>query len=204
MLSGFGDEQRRSTALDNALHRLFDWEAGLVKLFDPPIPPGNMKDGYISGYGPGFRENGGQYTHAAIWLAQACLRAGRPDDGWAILKALWPDDRDLSVFEGEPFVIPADVSSNPDHTGACGWTWYTGSAGWYFRVFTEDLLGIRLEDGCLTVTPRLPTGWDGYTARLRDGADREHTITVRDGTVTVDGAPPDPGDPVKIFAKEFV
>ena len=73
-----------------------------------------------------------------------------------------------------------------------------------FRVFTEDLLGIRLEDGCLTVAPRLPTGWDGYTARLRDGADREHTITVRDGTVTVDGAPPDPGDPVKIFAKEFV
>lgn len=204
ILSGFGDEQRRSAALDNALHRLFDREAGLVKLFDPPIPPGNMKAGYISGYGPGFRENGGQYTHAAIWLAQACLRAGRTDDGWAILKTLWPDDRDPSVFEGEPFVIPADVSSNPDHTGACGWTWYTGSAGWYFRVFTEDLLGIRLEDGCLTVTPRLPTGWDGYTARLRDGADREHTITVRDGTVTVDGAPPDPGDPVKIFAKEFV
>ena len=202
VLSGYGEETRRSAALDSAVSRLFDKEHQIVRLFDPPIPPGQLKAGYISGYGPGFRENGGQYTHAAIWLAQALLREGRKEEGYAILNALWPDDRDIRVFEGEPFVIPADVYSNPTSLGKCGWTWYTGSAGWYFRVFTEDLLGLQLKDGALTIAPNLPESWPGYSARFRAEDGRELAIEVKGSSITVDGIPYTPGTP--IVQKDFI
>lgn len=204
VMNPYADETRKHAALDNALRRLFDREHQLVKLFDPPIPPDDIRAGYISGYGPGFRENGGQYTHAALWLAQACFQAGRSDDGFAILKALWPDQRNLDEFEAEPFVIPADVYSNPNALGKCGWTWYTGSAGWYFRIFTEELLGLRLKDGTLTVTPHLPSSWHGYTARLSDGAGTVHTIVVHDGQVTIDGMDPNRAAPIQIIQKDFI
>lgn len=204
VLSGYGDETRRGAALDSALDRLFDKEHQIVRLFDPPIPPGELKSGYISGYGPGFRENGGQYTHAAVWLAQALLREGRTEDGWAVLKALWPDDRDIREFEGEPFVIPADVYSNPCNLGKCGWSWYTGSAGWYFRVFSEDLLGLKLKDGALTIAPNLPKAIPGYSARFRCEDGKELAIQVKGDTITVDGAPYIPDTPISIVQKDFI
>ncbi len=204
VMNPFADQMRKITALESALNRLFLREQGLVKLFDPPIPPEDTRAGYISGYGPGFRENGGQYTHAALWLAQACFRSGRSADGHAILQALWPALRDISVFQAEPFVIPADVSTNPNAMGRCGWTWYTGSAGWYFRVFTEELLGLRLRDGTLTVSPCLPPDWTGYTATLTDTAGNRHTIAVRGREIEVDGAPADSGVPVQIIQKDFI
>ncbi len=194
----------RKTALDNALARLFDREHQIVKLFDPPLPPEDTRAGYLSGYGPGFRENGGQYTHGALWLAMACFREQRPDDGWAVLRALWPEGRDLSAFQGEPFVVPADVYSNPNAMGMAGWTWYTGSAGWYFRVFSEELLGLRMENGGLTIAPNLPSGWDGYSAVFRQGDGSELAIEVRGGTVTVNGTPYTPGTSLSIVQKEFI
>ena len=147
---------RTDLALDNAVEALYDRKARIVKLFTPPFLDCEKDPGYIASYGPGFRENGGQYTHAAIWLASACLKRGRIDDGVSILLDLLPENHDLSVYEAEPFVIAADVYSCPGHEGEAGWTWYTGSAGWYLRVVLEDLLGLQLWAGKLYVRPRLP------------------------------------------------
>ncbi|MBQ7473624.1 MAG: hypothetical protein IJS79_04680 [Oscillospiraceae bacterium] len=139
-------------ALDHALCRLVDEKTGLVKLLDPPFTAGEERLGYIVSYGEGCRENGGQYTHAAVWLARACFLDGRPDAGWEILSLLLPQGRS-GRYGAEPYVLPADVCSAPGHAGEAGWTWYTGSAGWYFRTVAENLLGIRKRDGALSYRP---------------------------------------------------
>ena len=139
-------------ALDHALCRLVDEKRGLIKLLDPPFGADEERLGYIAAYGEGCRENGGQYTHAAVWLARACFAAGRADAGWEILKLLLPSGRD-AVYGAEPYVLPADVCAAPGHEGEAGWTWYTGSAGWYFRTVTENLLGIRQTEGALSCQP---------------------------------------------------
>ena len=140
-------------ALDHALCRLVDERAQLVKLLDPPFAADEERFGYITAYGEGCRENGGQYTHAAVWLARACFRAGRPDAGREILSMLLPEGKEISRYGAEPYVRPADVCAAPGHEGAAGWTWYTGSAGWFFRTVTEDLLGVRLRGGKITADP---------------------------------------------------
>ena len=127
--------ERVDTALDSALERLFDREAGLVKLFDPPFGEGAERAGYIASYGPGFRENGGQYTHGALWLALACLKRGRRDECIGLLRALLP--KESETYGAEPYVLAADVYTNPDRPGQAGWSWYTGSAGWFFRIASE-------------------------------------------------------------------
>ena len=173
---------RIDTALDSALRELFDRENGIIKLFTPPFYGGGRNPGYIKSYGPGFRENGGQYTHAAIWLAQACLRRGREKDGCDILLALLPENHDIRKYMAEPFVIPADVYSCPDHVGEAGWTWYTGSSGWYFRVFCEELLGLKLWNGMLYIRPALPEGFENISFTLK-----EHKISLNCGNIFLDG-----------------
>lgn len=158
---------RADTALDSALRLLFDRERKIIKLFDPPFCGGGRDPGYIRSYGAGFRENGGQYTHAALWLAMACLRRGRADDAWEILCALLPENHDLREYLAEPFVLAADVCTAAGHEGEAGWTWYTGSSGWYFRVFAEELLGLRLWHGGLYIRPTLPEGFPDCRITLR-------------------------------------
>ena len=173
---------RIDTALASALRELFDHDSGIVKLFTPPFYGACRDPGYIKSYGPGFRENGGQYTHAAIWLAMACLKRGREKDGYEILLSLLPENHDLRRYMAEPFVIPADVYSAPEHTGEAGWTWYTGSAGWYFRVFCEDLLGLKLWNGMLYIRPALPEGFENISFTLK-----EHKISLNCGNIFLDG-----------------
>ena len=188
-MSPYASADRADGALDRALDRLVDRRQGLVKLFDPPYTEAEREAGYISGYGRGFRENGGQYTHGAIWLAMAALRRGRTEAGWEILRLLLPEGRDTKAYEGEPFVLAADVCAAPGREGEAGWTWYTGSAGWYFRVVTEELLGLRLRDGRLTVSPALPAGLSGYEADWTDGRGRRHHIKCSPAGISVDGKP---------------
>lgn len=140
-MSPFSDPLHAETALDEAIRRLWDREHGLIKLFDPPFSENERSPGSITGYGRGVRENGGQYTHGALWLALACLRRGRKQDGLALLQLLSPGyaQRDLARYEAEPFVLPADICSAPGREGEAGWTWYTGSAGWFYRILTEEL-----------------------------------------------------------------
>ena len=164
VLSGFGSQDKIKQALDSAATHLFDRNNGIVKLFTPPFDGKGPNPGYIIGYLPGTRENGGQYTHAAIWLAAACLKAGMTEKGWNMLRALAPMSHRQETYKTEPYVITADVYANPQCTGRGGWSWYTGAAAWYYRIVVEDLLGIRKVNGELVLRPRLPQVWDGYKA----------------------------------------
>jgi cyclic beta-1,2-glucan synthetase len=166
VLSGFGDPERSRTAVRRAAELLLDGEHGLVKLFAPPFD-GLRDPGYIRSYLPGTRENGGQYTHAAVWLAAACLRCGETDLGWKLLETLLPGEKPEESYQAEPYVLAADVYANGDMPGRAGWTWYTGAAGWFLRTALEELLGLRFRDGALQMGPRLPAGWRGYAAELR-------------------------------------
>ena len=177
-------EEKRKIALDTAV-RLLREKNGVWKLFDRPVTDPAL--GYIGDYPPGVRENGGQYTHGAMWLATALFRAGRPDEGYGVLR----DVLDLGHSEsygGEPFVIAADVSDK----GQCGWSWYTGSAGWFRRTVVEEMLGIRLVSGELRVSPRLPSRMDGYCCELKVNGtlcriNVKRTGARRDGSAVLSG-----------------
>ena len=179
-------------ALTSAVEQLFDREHNVVRLFDPPITRRTPETGYVRSYGAGLRENGGQYTHGALWLAMALLRTGRTAEGAEILHAVLPTAHDPARYEGEPFVLAADIAGG-DNAGAAGWTWYTGAAGWYLRITAEDLLGLHLRGGVLYPEPHLPAGWPECTVHWRDGAGLLHTIRLRPDGVTVDNAPYDSG-----------
>ena len=156
-----GDPEKVKTALQSAWRRLYDEKSGVVRLFEPPFDTGAQRPGYIRGYCPGFRENGGQYTHAAVWLGLAMLQSGMEEEGRSLLLALLPESRVQNVYKAEPYVLPADVSASPEHMGRAGWTWYTGSAGWYYTAAMEGLLGLELCSGRIVRAPsgtRLPGG----------------------------------------------
>ena len=134
--SPYADNVRVQTALTAALDALWDREKRLIRIYAPPFLPEERAPGYVSTYGPGFRENGGQYTHAAVWLALALLRAGRREEAAALA-----EDIALSLqsdeYGAEPFVLPADIAYAPGKEGRAGWSWYTGAAGWYYRLLRE-------------------------------------------------------------------
>ncbi len=182
------DRSRVKQALQSAYTRLYDEKSRLVKLFDPPFDRGSAEVGYIRSYAPGFRENGGQYTHAAVWLAMALLRTGQRERGARLLLALAPGEREARRYAAEPYVMAADVSAAQGLSGRAGWTWYTGSAGWYFRAVTESLLGLKMRDGRLFVEPNLP---DSLTpARvLYTAGDRTLDIRVYPEGTLIDGEP---------------
>ena len=111
-----------------------------------------------------------------MWLAAACLRCGETDLGWTLLETLLPGGRPEEIYQGEPYVLAADVYTHPDMPGRAGWTWYTGAAGWFLRTAVEELLGIRLAGGKATVLPKLPASWPGYEAWLRAGGKTWHIL----------------------------
>jgi cellobiose phosphorylase len=141
-------------------------------LFDPPFDGTEMDPGYIRGYVPGVRENGGQYTHAATWAAMAVARPGKAREAWRLFSLLNPirhadSPQKASKCRGEPYVVAADVYVAKGHEGRAGWTWYTGSAAWMYRLLVDDLLGIRLEVDILKFSPLLPAEWNEYTLHYR-------------------------------------
>ena len=160
--------EHADTALDWALTRLHDKSTGLTRLLTPPYEAASPRPGTVAGYGRGIRENGGQYTHAALWLAMACFQRGRNDDGYELLRCLLPENGDTARYGAEPFVLPADVCDAPGHEGEAGWSWYTGSAGWFLRAAVGEMLGLRREEGRLTLRPALPSGWEGFRLELRE------------------------------------
>ena len=187
-MTPYADPQKVKTAIRSAIDRLFDRDGGLVRLFDPAFSEGKENPGYIRGYAPGLRENGGQYTHGILWLIMGAFQAGLTDEGWAMLRAITPGHHDTVSYRGEPYVIAADVYSNPQHLGRAGWTWYTGAAGWYWRVAMEELLGLRLRDGKLYIEPNLPSEHPGYTVDWRAG-ESTWRIQVEGDEITVNGKP---------------
>jgi cyclic beta-1,2-glucan synthetase len=183
---------------------LVDEEQRLIRLLTPPFDRTAHDPGYIKGYVPGVRENGGQYTHAALWAVQALAEAGRSERAARLLEMLSPASHarsaaEVATYKVEPYVVAADVYGADPHVGRGGWTWYTGSAGWMFRVILESLLGFRLEDGAtLVLQPRLPAAWPEVELRWRlpDGRTSYAVVITKrgDGTAgliaaTLDGAP---------------
>jgi cellobiose phosphorylase len=152
--------------------RLVRPEDSLIQLLDPPFDKSDLDPGYIKGYVPGVRENGGQYTHGAIWAAMAFAALGDNARAWELTTMINPANHantreSIATYKVEPYVMAADVYAVAPHTGRGGWTWYTGSAGWMYRLIAESLLGLRLEGDRLWVAPCLPDHWDGLKIHYR-------------------------------------
>jgi cyclic beta-1,2-glucan synthetase len=185
VISGVGDSKRRETAMASVAERLVDDQARIIRLFTPPFEHSDNDPGYIKSYPPGVRENGGQYTHAAIWVAYALARMGRGDEAYHAFSLLNPinhalTSEDAEQYRVEPYVVAADIYGAADRTGRGGWTWYTGSAGWLYRTAVEAILGIRKQGDTVVVEPVLPSGWPGFEAILKIGGERYELKVARD------------------------
>ena len=172
VLSGAGSSDRLRIAMESVNKRLVRYEDSLVQLLDPPFDKSDLNPGYIKGYVPGVRENGGQYTHAAIWVAMAFSKLGDNKRAWEIFNMINPvnharSPEEVAKYKVEPYVIAADVYALSPHIGRGGWTWYTGSAGWMYRLIIESLLGLRLETDKLYIEPCIPSEWDSYKIHYR-------------------------------------
>ena len=164
VLSGAGARDRAIRGMDAVNEHLVQREAKLIQLFDPPFCETNLNPGYIKGYPPGVRENGGQYTHAAIWAIWAFAALGNLDRAWELLDFINPLRRGATTdriesYKTEPYVLAADVYSQPPHTGRGGWTWYTGSAAWMYRLILEGLVGVTRNAQTLQLDPKLNPSW---------------------------------------------
>ena len=198
VLSGAGDAERPAMAMEAVDKRLVQREHRLIQLLDPPFDKSPLNPGYIKGYVPGVRENGGQYTHAAIWTAMAFAEMGDSRYAWELFSIINPinhgrSPEEIETYKVEPYVVAADVYAVSPHSGRGGWTWYTGSAGWMYRLIVESLLGLKPEIDKLRFEPCLPAELEMYTVHYRYRETIYH-ITVRqmrDGksemNVTVDG-----------------
>jgi cyclic beta-1,2-glucan synthetase len=185
--------------------RLVRQDDGLVLLLDPPFDRTLHDPGYIKGYVPGIRENGGQYTHAAIWSVMAFARLGDGDKSFSLFNLLNPinhANRRASAhrYKVEPYAVAADVYSAPGHIGRGGWTWYTGAAGWLYRAGLEAILGFHKQGSALAIDPCIPRDWKGFEIVYRHG-DTKYQIAVANPTgvcrgvasVSLDGRRLSPG-----------
>lgn len=195
VLSGVASPERARTAMAALDQYLVRRDIGIVKLLEPPFDQGSLDPGYIKGYLPGVRENGGQYTHAAIWAGIAYAQLGDAEKAWALLRMINPVRQGCSAlidtYKVEPYVMAADVYAVAPHAGRGGWSWYTGSAGWMYRLIIESLLGLHRSGDTLRIQPLLPRGWSGYTVHYRFG-NTPYRIEVHNSadtalTLTLDG-----------------
>ena len=197
VLSGAGSNDRSRMAMDSVDERLVRREHGLVQLLDPPFDKSALNPGYIKGYVAGVRENGGQYTHAAIWTTMAFARMGDNRRAWELFTMINPVNHarsaeETATYKVEPYVVAADVYAVPPHTGRGGWTWYTGSAAWMYRLIVESLLGLRLEVDKLRFTPCIPADWESFKVHYRYRETVYHITVLQPGgssvtSVIVDG-----------------
>jgi cyclic beta-1,2-glucan synthetase len=199
-IAGVGDSNRRGLALDSLWDQLVSRDLQISRLFTPPFDHSTLEPGYIKGYPPGVRENGGQYTHAAVWAAWAFAIAGRGEQATKLVSMLNPINHSLDSFaveqfKVEPYVIPADVYSQPPHAGRGGWTWYTASAAWYYRLLHEVILGIDRQVDTLQFHPRVPVSWTGYKVHYRYYQTFYHLVFTQNQShqgpirLTLDGQP---------------
>ena len=189
-------------AMDALDKQLVDRDHGLIKLLAPPFDKSDLDPGYIRGYVPGVRENGGQYTHAAIWAAMAFAAMGDSARAWELFDMINPVNHsrsreEIAIYKVEPYVMAADIYAVAPHIGRGGWTWYTGSAGWMYRLVIESLLGLRLEVDKLHFAPCFPADWTGFKVHYRFRETVYHITVLQspnhDGemNVTTDGIPHD-------------
>jgi cyclic beta-1,2-glucan synthetase len=199
VISNGGDPVRARQAMTAVDQHLVRRDKQIIQLLDPPFDKSDLEPGYIKGYIPGVRENGGQYTHAAIWTTMAFAILGDTERAWEFFTMLNPvhhgsTSEAIERYKVEPYVMCADIYAAPPHSGRGGWTWYTGAAGWMYRLTVETLLGLQLEVDYLRIAPRVPADWDSYKIHYRYRETVYHITVKRIGEpsaqvtrVTVDG-----------------
>ena len=202
VISGAAPAERARTAMASLERRLVRPDARIVQLLDPPFDVSRPSPGYIEGYVPGVRENGGQYTHAAVWAAIAYAAMGDAERAWQLFAMLNPirhgdSAEHVAVYKTEPYVVAGDVYASAPHVGRGGWSWYTGSAGWMYQLLVEWLLGLQRRGNQLSLRPLLPGGWPGfelhyrfesttYEIEVRATASAEAAVTTLDGIESSD------------------
>lgn len=197
VLSGAGDHERSVTAMESVVSRLVKKDAALIQLLDPPFDKAAIDPGYIKGYVPGVRENGGQYTHAAVWTVMAFASLGDSRRTWELLQMINPlnhsnTQEGIAIYKVEPYVMAGDVYALPPHTGHGGWTWYSGSASWMYQLIIESFLGLRTDGDKLRFAPCIPAEWESFKVHYRH-RDTMYHITIHQKniagelTVSVDG-----------------
>ncbi len=172
VLSEGGNEDLIHTAMDSAYKYLVQKDIGIIKLLDPAFDKSAINPGYIKGYVPGVRENGGQYTHAAVWMIMAFAKLDNKERVWELLQMINPinhgsNAEKIATYKVEPYVLAADVYSRDPHAGRGGWTWYTGSAGWLYRLIIESFLGLQQEGDQLKFNPCVPEEWESFLVHYR-------------------------------------
>ena len=205
VLSGAAPRRRAERAMDALRMQLIRRDARVIQLLAPPFDQSPLDPGYIKGYVPGVRENGGQYTHAAVWTVMAIAHLGSGDEAVELFHMLNPINHartpaDIERYQVEPYVVAADVYTHPAHIGRGGWTWYTGSAAWMYRLGLESILGLRRRGRRFAIAPCIPGSWDGFHLRWRHGR-TTYDITVENpgrrnrgiAKASLDGAPADAG-----------
>ncbi len=189
VLSQAGEPNRANTAMESAYKHLVQKDFGIIKLLEPPFDKSEMNPGYIKGYVPGVRENGGQYSHAAVWMIMAFAKLGDKERVWELLKMINPinhgnSPETISMYKVEPYVLAADIYACAPHEGRGGWTWYTGSASWMYRLIIESFLGMQREANKLKFAPCIPADWDSFKIDYRFNNSVYHILIKQDKTVT--------------------
>ena len=174
VISNAGDNDKKYIAMESLENHLVDRENGIIKLLDPPFEKGKLEPGYIKAYLPGVRENGGQYTHAACWVIIAYNLLGFGDKSLELYKMINPIEHSRTKesakkYKVEPYVISADVYGAGNLAGRGGWTWYTGSSGWYYKAGIEYLLGVKVKNKIMSINPCIPKDWKEYFIRFKYG-----------------------------------
>jgi cyclic beta-1,2-glucan synthetase len=212
VLSGAADRARSEQAMAAVDQYLIRREDGLILLFTPPFDRSAVDPGYVKGYLPGIRENGGQYTHGALWTVLAFAALGDGDRAGELFSLLNPINHSSTRsgvlrYKVEPYVMAADVYGEPPHAGRGGWTWYTGSAGWMYQAGVESILGFRLRGSTLLLDPCIPRGWPRFEiefryhdARYEIAVENPHSVSRGVASVELDGQPLTPGAPIPLVA----
>ena len=187
VISGMGDNDKKFICMESLENHLVDRENGLIKLLDPPFENGKLKPGYIKSYLPGTRENGGQYTHAAVWTIIAEALLGFGEKAVEYYKMISPVEHartkeGVHKYKAEPYVIPADIYGRENLAGRGGWTWYTGSSSWMYEACLKYILGFTIKDGrILQMNPHVPKDWKEYSIFYQHGNSRYHIKVVQEG-----------------------
>ena len=188
VLSGAADENRIQIAMDEAYKYLVQKDDQVIRLLEPAFDKSKLNPGYIKGYVPGIRENGGQYTHAAVWMIIAFARLGNNQRVWELLQMINPINHGktkeaIGIYKVEPYVLVADVYALAPHAGRGGWTWYTGSAGWLYRLITESFLGLQQTGNKLNFSPCVPEEWESFKIRYRYMSTTYHIEVIQKKSV---------------------
>ena len=181
ILTDVATPEQKQSVLRETDRRLVNREHEIIQLLTPAFKDSNPSPGYIMDYPVGLRENGGQYTHGAMWYIMAKLKEGQRDEAYYLYSIINPVHRthslaDVLKYKVEPYCIAADIYSNPQHPGRGGWTWYTGSASWAYKTGIENILGLHKQGDTIVLDPRVPTEWPSFSLRYRFG---QSTYTIR-------------------------